>query len=136
MTSAQRRHVTRDEAIGDLRKALERLQDDQHSICQVAAERNLFCHGFAQWTSGELRARYPQIVRSRPRMTRQHLEELANRWQLARQWATDQPTACDVQQHERCHAQCRGWDEFSDAELEAFHVELCDEAIAIDARPA
>jgi hypothetical protein len=126
------RRVTRDEAIGDLRKAIESLQDDQHSICQIAAERSLFCHGFAQWSFGELRARYPQILRSRPVLTRPRLEELANRWQLARQWATDKPTACDVQQSERCFQQCRGWSEFSDADLEAFHVELCAEPVAID----
>ena len=134
MTSALR-HVTRDEAIGDLRRALERLQDDEHSICQVAAQRKLFCRGFAQWTSGELRARYPQIVRSRPRITRQDLEDLANRWQLARQWVTGEPTACDVQQHERCHAQCRGWDEFSDEQIAAFHAELCGEEVEIEREP-
>ena len=126
------RQLTRDEAIGDLRKALERLQDDEHSICRIAAERKIFCRGFAQWTSGELRARYPQIVRSRPRITRKELEDLANRWQLARQWVTGEPTACDVQQHERCHAQCRGWDDFGDEELESFHVELCGEEVVIE----
>ena len=134
MTSAQR-HLTRDEAIGDLRRAVERLQDDEHSICRIAAERKMFCHGFAQWTSGELRARYPQIVRSRPRITRKELEDLANRWQLARQRVTGEPTACDVQQHERNYAQCRGWDDFSDAELAAYHLELCGEEVAVERPP-
>ena len=127
------RHCTREEAIGDLRKALEGLQDDQHSICQVAARRNLFCHGFAQWTFGELRKRYPQITRSRPRLTRAEMEELANRWQLARQFATGERTACDVQMHEHQFQQCRGWDEWSDADIEVFHEELCGEPVVIAA---
>jgi hypothetical protein len=130
------RTCTRDEAIQDLRKSLESLQDDQHSICQVAAQRGLFCRGFAQWTFTELRERYPQILRSRPRLTRHSLEDLANRWQLARQWATGEPTACDVQQHERTFQQCRGWDEWSDADLETFHAELCHEPVAITPSPA
>lgn len=125
------RTLTREEAIGDLRKAIESLQDDQHSICQIAAERNLFCRGFAQWSFSELRSRYPQITRSRPHISRQRLEELANRWQVARQWATEKPTACDVQQHERCFQQCRGWDEWSDADLEVFHTEMCGENVQI-----
>lgn len=125
------RTCTRDEAIGDLRKTFESLQDDQHSICQVAAQRNLFCRGFAQWTLTELRQRYPQITRSRPRLTRQQLEDLANRWQLARQWATGEPTACDVQSKELRSQQCLGWDEWSDEDLEAFHATLCSEPIEI-----
>lgn len=130
MTTSMR-SCTREEAIGDLRKAIESLQDDQHSICQIAAQKDLFCRGFAQWSTRELRERYPQIVRSRPRLTRERLEELANRWQLARQWVTGEPTACDLQAHERCFQQCRGWDEWSDQDLEAFHLELCAEPIAI-----
>jgi hypothetical protein len=130
-----RRHLTREEAIRDLRGVLERLQDDERSVCRVAAERKLFCRGFAQWKFGELRARYPQIVRSRPRITRKELEDLADRWQLARQRVTGLPVACDVQREERVHAQCRGWDEFDDAELEAFHAELCGERVVIE-RPA
>lgn len=135
MTASPRR-CTREEAIGDLRRAIESLQDDQHSICQIAAERNLFCRGFAQWTFTELRNRYPQIVRSRPHITPQRLEELANRWQLARQFATGEPTACDVQMKERCFPQCRGWDEWDDHDLEAFHEELCHEPIEIVAESA
>ncbi|NOT29590.1 MAG: hypothetical protein HOP15_03970 [Planctomycetes bacterium] len=79
----------------------------------------------------ELRQRYPQITRSRPRLTRQQLEDLANRWQLARQWATGESTACDVQSKERRSQQCLGWDEWSDEDLEDFHATLCSEPIEI-----
>ena len=105
-------------------------------FCWVAAERNLFCRGFARWSFGDLRRRYPQIVRGRPRISRACLEEMADRWQLVRQQLTGQPTACDVQMHERSHQQCRGWDGFSDATLERFHAELCGETIAIVPAPS
>jgi hypothetical protein len=131
MSSTAVRRCSRDEAIADLRRALEALQDDEHSICEVAAREGLFCHGFAQWSFSELRRRYPQITRSRPGLTRRGLEDLANRWQLARQRATGEPTACDVQCKGEHYAQCRGWDEFGNAELEAFHLELCGESVRI-----
>jgi hypothetical protein len=125
------RRCTREEAIADLRSAVEALQDEEHSICRIATEKGLFCHGFAQWSFGELRQRYPQIVRSRPRITRKELEALADRWQLARQFATGEPTACDVQCKEEHFQQCRGWNEFSDAELAAYHEELTGERVRI-----
>ncbi|HEX6883490.1 MAG TPA: hypothetical protein VF530_08925 [Planctomycetota bacterium] len=125
------RSCTRAEAVTDLRRVLEGLQDDEHSMCEVAARKGLFCHGFAQWSSTELRRRYPQITRSRPHLTRQVLEDLANRWQLARQQATGERTACDVQAQGERYPQCRGWDEFENHELEAFHAELCGEPIRI-----
>lgn len=132
-SSTEARSCTRTEAIADLRRALTALQDDEHSICRVAADKGLFCHGFARWSFTELRSRYPQITRSRPGLTRGRLEALADRWQLARQWATGEPTACDVQCHGERYPQCRGWDEFSDAELEDYHLELCGEPIRISA---
>jgi hypothetical protein len=125
------RNCTRAEVVADLRRALEELQDEDHSICQVAAEKGLFCHGFARWSFTELRERYPQITRSRPRITRKRLEELADRWQLARQFATGEPTACDVQCNHERYQQCHGWGEFTDAELEDFHLELCGEPVSI-----
>jgi hypothetical protein len=33
-------------AIARLREALVKLTDDDHSLCQVAGERGIFCHGF------------------------------------------------------------------------------------------
>ncbi len=44
-------------------------------------------------------------------MTREDLEEVANRWQLARHEVNALPTACDVQQIE--HDLCGGWDDFT-----------------------
>ncbi len=125
------REVRRQEAIDDLRRELATVAGDEHSICQVAQERNLFCRGFAQWKLHELKARYPQIARSRPRITRKEMEELADRWQMARQFVTDEGLACDVQLHEGARQTCRGWDEFDDRQLEQFHAEICGEEVRI-----
>jgi hypothetical protein len=122
---------TRAEAIDDLRRALLEWQDDEHSICQVAAERGLFCHGFAQWKFGELKQRFPQIVRSRPAITREELEELANRWHLVRDECTGHKITCDTQAGDEHYHQCRGWDEFDDHQLEKFYEEIYGEAVRI-----
>jgi hypothetical protein len=70
--------LSRTQAIHDIRSSLMNLVDDEHSMCEVAARLHIFCGGFAQWTFRELKQRYPTIVRSRPRITRKQLEELAN----------------------------------------------------------
>ena len=125
------RELTRREAIDALRTALLAVTGDEHSVCKVAKEKHLFCRGFAQWKLHELRDQYPQITRSRPHLTREEMEDLADRWQMARQFVTHEPLACDVQVHEGRFQTCKGWDEFDDAQLERFHHELCGEEIRI-----
>ena len=95
------KNLLRSQAIHDIRSSLMNLVDEEHSMCEVAARLHILCGGFAQWTFGELKKRYPTIVRSRPRITRKQLEELANRWQVARQTACGTAIACDTQMHER-----------------------------------
>lgn len=126
---------TRQEAIDDLRAALLELTGEEHSICQVAKEKGLFCHGFAQWKLHELKAQYPQITRSRPRLSRDQMEELADRWQLARQFARRESLACDVQVAEGKFQTCKGWDEFENDEIARFHLEICGDEVEIVADP-
>jgi len=125
------KELTREQVIDDLREALLAAGDDEHSICRIAQEKGLFCHGFAQWKLHELKHRYPQITRSRRHPTRAEMEELADRWQMARQMVSGDALACDLQMHEGELRTCRGWDEFDDAQLERFHVELCGEPVHI-----
>jgi hypothetical protein len=125
------RTLTRNQAIAELRARLLQLVDDEHSVCDVAARLHIFCGGFAQWTFGELKQRYPQIVRSRPRITPAELRELANRWQLARQFARGTELSCDTQLDEKTWRTCHGWNEFSDEKLAGFHAALCNEDVEI-----
>jgi hypothetical protein len=123
--------ITRTEAIEMLRQKCAALVDDEHSLCEVATRMRILCGGFAQWTFSELKQRYDWIVRRRPHITRKELEDIANKWQLARQFVSDTGFACDNQQSENYHQTCHGWDEFSDEELAGFCSDLAHEEIRI-----
>ena len=126
------KQLTRDQAIDALRAKLLTFVDDEHSICEVATRRGIFCGGFAQWSAGELRKRHDWIVAGRPAVRRHELEDLANRWQLARQSVLGTSLACDVQSddHEKHHT-CRGWRDFTDERLATFCRELLAEEVEI-----
>ena len=130
------RRITRRQAIDDIRAELLKLVDDQHSMCEVAARHHVFCGGFAQWTFTELKKLHPQIVRSRPRVTPAELKDLANRWQLARQFVTGDTLACDTQMHETKNPICQGWNDFDDERIAAFHAAICPEEVEIEPEPA
>ena len=129
MPLVRQNSITRSEALLLLRSELSRLTDDDHSICQVAAERGIFCHGFNRYGDGELRRRYDWLARRNPSMNREELEGMANKWQLARQEIEEMPLACDVQQ--KVHDTCNGWDDFSNDELSHFYSELTGQTIHI-----
>src|ERR1700730_16581955 len=100
--------IERTEAIDLVRSELLRHTDSETSACKFASERGVLCRGFVRFGDGELRRKFSWITRRRPDMSREELEELANRWQLARQDVNALPLACDVQQME--NDMCRGWD--------------------------
>ncbi|HUP59984.1 MAG TPA: hypothetical protein VNA69_06155 [Thermoanaerobaculia bacterium] len=121
--------MTRDEAINRLRDELVRMTDDEHCMCSVAAAKRIFCNGFAQFSDDELRRRYWWIVRRRPSITREQLEQIANDWQLAQQEVKDMPIACDVQR--RLHDTCRGWNDFSNEQLAKFYEQFVGEPVEV-----
>ena len=121
--------IAREEAIKILRGELLKRVDDENSICKVAAEKGIFCKGFQRYSDFELRKRYRWIARKDRRYTREEIEDLANRWQLARQDVDELPLACDVQQVE--HDSCRGWDDFSSEELGKFLYQLTGRVVAV-----
>ena len=114
--------LSRTEVINLLRQELVRRADGEKSACKVAADEGIFCRGFTRYTDLELRRRYDWIMRRYPKMTRAELEEIADRWQMARQEVEESPLACDVQQ--KVHDTCRGWDDFSSEELSRFYYEM------------
>jgi hypothetical protein len=128
--------MNRQQAIQALREKLVTLVDDRHSLCEAASRLHLFCGGFSQWKTHELKERFAWIAKNRPGITRKEMEDLANRWQLARQFVTDTPIACDVQSS-GCeqHPTCRGWEAFDDQALAKFYRDLCGEAIEIEPAP-
>jgi hypothetical protein len=121
--------ITRNEAISRLRSEFIEVTDEDHSMCRIAAERGIFCGGFRQYTDQELRNRYWWITRRRPSITRDELESIANDWQLTQQEVKNAPIACDVQA--RVHDTCRGWEDFSNDQLERAYEEITGEAVTI-----
>ena len=121
--------VNRTEVVNSLRIELLKRTDTETSVCKFAAEKGLFCRGFARFDDDEMKRKFSWITRRRPDMSREELDEIANRWQLARQDVDALPVACDVQQIE--HDMCRGWDDFSNDELARFYTELTGKPIVV-----
>jgi hypothetical protein len=107
------------------------LVDAEHSFCEVATRKGIFCKGYSQWSFDELKQRYSWITKTRPNITREELEKLADQWQLARQEVFGTSLPCDTQAIE--HDTCCGWDAFSDADLARMHGEICGEPVEIGA---
>jgi hypothetical protein len=123
------RKVSRSEMIGLLRDELMRLTPEGTSACRAVAERGIFCRGFLRFTDAQLRQRFQWIDEKLQHPSRKVLEDVADRWQLARQEVTEIPLACDVQQME--HDSCRGWDDFSNADLIRFYREISGQNVSI-----
>ena len=114
--------INRADAIAAIRVKLLELTDADHSMCSVAAERGILCRGFAQFSDTELRDHYAWLLRRNPTMSREELEDLANRWQLAREIVDKVPISCDAQARE--HDICHGWDGFDNATLGRFYKQM------------
>jgi hypothetical protein len=121
--------IGRSQAINFLRAELLKRMDGDTSACRFAATEGIFCRGFARFGDDELRRRFAWITNRRPDMSRQELEEVVDRWQLARQDVDELLIACDVQQRE--HDLCHGWDDFSNEELSSSYFELTGQKIVV-----
>lgn len=128
-TAARNDKVTRNQMIDLLRGKLLELVDENTPVCQVAADRGIFCRGFLRFREGELRRKFGWIDRKLGHPDRHELEQAVAGWQLARQEVTGLPLACDVQQTE--HAGCRGWSDFSNEELSRFYYELSGRRLTV-----
>lgn len=117
----QQQFISRSDLIVALRDELSRRAGDM-SICKLAAQTGIFCKGFRRYSDAELKERYGWISKKNPDAPRGELEDLADRWQLAREEVLGAKTSCDVQQLE--HDTCGGWDDFSDEDLAKFLREL------------
>lgn len=119
----------RSQAISHLRGALLAMTDDEHSLCQVAAERGIFCRGFRRWGEAEFDRRWRKYIGRSTHLTRAQMEEYANVWELAEQIRRRVSLACDAQT--ATHGPCRGWNEFSNAELARFCNDVLGENVDV-----
>lgn len=112
----------RGEAITRLRQALLTLCDGEHSICQVASERGIFCRGFHRWNASEFDRRWRFAIGRSTHLSRAQMEEFANVWQLSEQLRQRVTLACDAGANGP--GGCRGWGEFSNADLSRFCADV------------
>lgn len=128
-TMTQPESLSRRSLIDAIRGELSRRAKDDMSVCKLAAATGVFCKGFRRYSDEELKERYGWIVRRNPEAPRETIEDIADRWQLARQEVERVPIACDVQQIE--HDTCGGWDDFSNDDLVRFAQELTGRRIVV-----
>ncbi len=115
----------RADSIERLRRVLSPMLDGDRSMCRIAAERGIFCRGFRRLPPADFDRRWRSAIGRSTHLSRGQLERFADLWQLTEQVSSGTPLACDA----RCGREgpCRGWDEFSDADLARFCRELCAE---------
>ena len=119
----------RAEAISHLRASLLRMTDEEHSLCQVASERGIFCHGFRRWNEAEFDRRWRKYIGRSTHLSRAQMEQYANLWQLTEQVHRRVSLACDAQTLPP--GPCRGWNEFSNAELARFCNDVLGENVDV-----
>jgi hypothetical protein len=132
--SAAGRVWSRSEAIARLRAALLALTDEEHSICQVAAQRGIFCHGFRRWNVSEFDRRWRGAIGRSTHLTRAQMEEFANLWQLSEQIRQRVAFACDAKT--QGGNTCRGWEEFSNADLARYCADVLGKNVGVESAKA
>lgn len=120
---------TRTEVIERLRPILTAMTDENRSLCQVAAERGIFCRGFRRWHAAEFDRRWRGAIGRSTHLSREQMERYANLWQLVEQFAQKVKLPCDARTGPM--SPCGGWDELSDEDLARFCRELAEDAGSI-----
>lgn len=121
--------LSRPEAIERMRQKLRSLTDEDHCVCSVVGRIGIFCQGFNRLSDAELRGRFDWIARKRPGAPREALEELANLYHLGRTEVTGKALCCDVETREHCA--CDGWNQFDNAALEKFVLDLTGRPVRV-----
>jgi hypothetical protein len=129
MSAGEDRVWSRSEALARLRAALLALTDEEHCICQVAAERGIFCRGFSRWNASEFDRRWRIAIGRSNHLNRPQMEQFANLWQLSEQIRQRVALACDAKTSGT--GPCRGWEEFSNRELSRFCAEVLGKNVEI-----
>ncbi len=98
-------------------------------MCQVAAKLGVFCRGFRRWHDHEFHRRWKPVLGQSTHLTRAQIEQLADLWQLTEQVRLRVPLACDASTEAR--SACRGWDEFSNADMARFCVDVLGRNVVV-----
>ena len=123
-------HISRPEAIDRIRQMLKNLTHDDECACSTTARFGIMCQGVTGLSDKDLRARYHWIAKTRPKASREELEQLVTLYHIGRQTATGSQICCDVETREHCG--CDGWNQFDNPTLARFYKEMSGEKIEID----
>lgn len=121
--------LSRPAAISRLRATLSALTDDENCTCAVAARYGVLCKGFTALPDREFRERFAWIASKRRGASREDLEKCVSAYHLGRQEAQGGGICCDVETREHCV--CDGWNQFDNAALEGFCMEITGSRISI-----
>ena len=99
-------------------------------MCETTARLGIFCRGFRRWPDTQFLRLWTRAMGPSTHLNRAQMERLADIWQLTEQLRLRIPIACDA-----CSAfgPCRGWNEFSNAQLERFCADVLGQNVAIHA---
>ena len=126
---AAEERLSRPQAIARIRETLAALTDEENCACAVAARYGILCGGFSRLPEREFRNRFAWIAGKRRGATREELEKLVSAYHLGRQQLKGDPICCDVETREHCV--CDGWNQFDNAELEKFCLEITGSRVSI-----
>jgi len=121
---------SRDRAIAALRRCLGRLGDGEHSTCQIAAERGIFCGGFRRFDDHEFHRRWKPVLGESTHLSRPQVERLADLWELCEQVIQHVRLTCDARA--ASPGPCRGWHEFSNETLGKFCGEILGKKVIVE----
>lgn len=122
--------LSRPEAIARIRATLAALTDDEHCTCAVAARYGVLCGGFAQLPDEDFKSRFAWIANKRRTASREELEKCVSAYHLGRQEIGHAAICCDVETREHCV--CDGWNQFDNAALEKFCLEITGSRVSIE----
>src|SRR5438552_10705455 len=90
-------NYTREGALQRIRQFLLSNMAEDETTCQTAARLGIFCHGYDQWTTQQLRDLYPWVADKLPQdATREELLKLVVAWDRARMRTHKTPVTCDA----------------------------------------
>ena len=114
---------TREDAIKKIRELLVTSARADETTCETAARLGIFCRGYDQWTTEQLRELYPWLAKKMPAETpREQFLQLVVAWDGARKLVHRASTTCDVKALD--HEGCLGFDRFSNHQLKRMFPHL------------
>jgi hypothetical protein len=114
---------SRQQALTKIRAFLLQKRRGDETTCQTAARCGIFCRGYDQWSTEQLRQQYPWLAAKLPAETpREELLKLIIAWDGARALVREVDTTCEAKMID--HDGCLGFDRFNNDQLRNMFPQL------------